>query len=430
MKTEGRTMEIEGQATRLPSMGEGVQEAVVSRWLKSVGDKVVQGEAILDVSTDKVDTEISATQGGYLVAQYVHPEQTIQVGDAVAWIADVMSDDHPPQPSNLHHSQPATGAGRKNKKEPSSRDVGRIASSVRIPGSYAGPVRATPLARRLAKDEGVALSDIIGSGPEGRIVRDDILLHLQDSSSGGPQLYRAEVERLKVDRIDGDEYLNGVKIRREEMSRVRRLTAEHMVHSEKIAPHVTTTFEMDLEAVRIQRSKSPIKVTWTAWFLKAAAVALKKREDLNAAVDGTDILYYDEIRLGCAVATPQGLVVPVIQKADELTLEEMSQTLNDLAQRARDGGLKSHETQGGTFTVTNPGMFGSLHSQPILNQPQVGILSIGTITQKPVVVDNQIVIHPTCQMGVTFDHRAVDGEGGAKFLAAMRDALLNPNSLM
>jgi pyruvate/2-oxoglutarate dehydrogenase complex dihydrolipoamide acyltransferase (E2) component len=243
----------------------------------------------------------------------------------------------------------------------------------------------------------------------------------QHSPAGKPSTY-----------WQGDqEFLDGTPVHREKMSTMRRLTAAHMLRSVATSPHVTTTFEIDLIAVKRAREARKdafyaahgLALSYTPFFIYAAARALAAHPEVNTAVDGDEILWRQEINIGCAVATPKGLIVPVLKGLARANVEEIARSLGEVVSRAREGKLLPEEVRGGTFTLTNPGMFGSLHSQPIINQPQVAILSIGAIIDKPVVVAGEIVVRPLCQVGLTFDHRIIDGEGGAKFLATLRDEL-------
>ena len=303
------------------------------------------------------------------------------------------------------------------------------------PGAYAGVIRSSPLVKKMARDHGLNLNFVQGSGLYGRITKRDVLSFIASGGNrhvGAPAIPSTpEPPALKTSKKDGQEYLEGVKVERKKMSKMRKLTAEHMLQSVKTSPHVTTTFEVDLD--RISRIKSEIaesfikeygqKLTYTSFFIAAAIHALKKHPDMNASIDQDEILYKESINIGCAVAIDTGLIVPVIKNANDFSLGKIAQALGDLVDRARNKILNPDDITGGTFSITNPGMYGSVHSQPIINQPQVGIMSIGAIVQRPVAVDNKVVIHPLCQMGITFDHRLIDGEGGAKFLADVKGFL-------
>jgi 2-oxoglutarate dehydrogenase E2 component (dihydrolipoamide succinyltransferase) len=295
----------------------------------------------------------------------------------------------------------------------------------------------------MAKEQGIDLRLVTGSGALGRITKAD----LQDFIASGGDRRVAQMVHQDQDRLpqvgdaifqcdtktneDGDEFLEGVQVRREKMSKIRRLTAERMIRSVRTSPHVTTTFAIDLHRMVQAKnnlaqsfiSKHGIKLTYTPFFLEASVHALKEHPIVNASVDGDDILFKEDIQLGCAVAINTGLIVPVIKKAQNLDLSGLALELNSLVNKARNNQLSPADLQGGTFSITNPGMFGCLHSSPIINQPQVAIMSIGAIVEQPVVVEGQIVVRPICHVGLTFDHRIIDGEGGTKFLASLKNFL-------
>jgi len=279
----------------------------------------------------------------------------------------------------------------------------------------------------------------MGTGLNGKVTKRDFEAALAAGfpAAGNAPVAQPEPLLARVDTrtVDGIEQLEGVPVRREKMTKMRRLTAEHMVKSVRTSPHVTTVFEIDLKKVVDLREKEKanfqkqhgFNLTYTAFFLHAAVQAIKEHPIVNVSVDGDEILYKDQINIGCAVAIKSGLIVPVIKRAGDMSLVDIARKLNDLVTRARDSKLMPEDVVGGTFTVTNPGGWGSIISAPIINQPQVAILSIGAIVKKPVVIENdQIVVRPMCTFGLTFDHRVIDGEGGAKYLMTLQDKLQNP----
>ena len=434
---------------RLPLMGEGVQEATVVKWFRKQGEQIQKDEPLIEVSTDKVDTEIPSPVSGYLNHLGISEGETAQVDQIIGWIAKVPDTPLPehlatkasdsPEPGQKPGSQEQARAGRRARSGATqamplpSLASGR--SQAPTPGTYAGFARSSPLVRKMAKAHGVDLHQVRGTGLYGRITRQDFEEYLSEGQTRFP-VPTADSTRdqhppvdsplfsLKTTSQNGSEYLDGVPVKREKMSRIRLKTAEHMIRSVRTSPHVTTTFEMNLHKLRETKdrladdflAKHGSRLTYTAFFLAAVSQTLKNYPELNSSIDGDDILFKNDINLGCAVAIDSGLIVPVIRDAGRKNLEEIALALNDLVTRAREKKLSPQDVQGGTFSVTNPGMYGSLHSQPIINQPQVGILSVGAIIERPVVFNKEIVIHPTCQIGLTFDHRIVDGEGGAKFL--------------
>jgi len=415
----------------LPSMGEGVHEATLVAWLKKPGDSVAKDEPILEVSTDKVDTEILAPEAGFLIATFLQPGQIAQVHQLLAQISQDPKATPlvPPKAADIHVLQKggrSTTAPRSTFVPPPTQNGNRVSLS---PSTYAGFVRASPLARKQARDYGISLGRVLGTGPHGKITSEDLLRHVEDAMPQGISTSYTEaplLAPLQTEEREGKEYLEGVEVERVKMSVIRRKTAEHMVHSVRTSPHVTTTFAIDLHQAKAYKAAHEAECLTAhggKFFLYAALQAIKAYPHTNASLDGEDILLKSTINLGCAVAIESGLIVPVIKKANDMNLFQLAAALQDIVTRARNKKLKPDDVQGGTFSVTNPGLYGSLHSQPILNQPQVAIMSVGALQETPVVLDGQIVIRPICQVGLTFDHRLLDGEIGAKFLQKVKQTL-------
>jgi 2-oxoglutarate dehydrogenase E2 component (dihydrolipoamide succinyltransferase) len=413
---------------KLPQMGEGVHEATIIKWFKNPGDKIVKDEPILEIATDKVDTEIVAPVSGYLIVTFAKPGDVVLVQQELAQISlkadaklvvlekksDAKTDRVPEKVSSSKSSQTSTITKQRTQQI--------------VSGHFAGPVRSSPLVRKLARENGIELSELSGSGLHGRITKDDLFSTASVGSSETGLDLSESLFSQKTELRDGKEYLDGVEVQRSKMSRIRKLTAEHMLRSVRVSPHVTTTFEIDFTSVVQKKknledeffSKYKSKLSFTAFFIHASIQALKEHPTVNASVDGDDILLKERINIACAVATDQGLIVPVLKDLNSCDLFETARRLNDLVKRAREKRLNPEEVQGGTFSITNPGIYGSLHSQPIINQPQVAILSTGAIVERPHVVKGKIQICPLVQVGLTFDHRVVDGEGGAKFLRTLK----------
>lgn len=437
-----------------PLMGEGVNEATLIKWLKIPGDQVKKDEPLVEIATDKVDTEIVSPAAGYFIASFAKDGETIHVGQT---IAQVSSDKHAKvMKTEPLARRPATGpSGFQKMQLPPSRQFASALPSEPVslvqrppmPATYAGPLRSSPLVRKMAREHGVSLGELSGTGLHGRITKDDLLGFLHERSVKGARVPLVRVApglersfsfedplfRLNTEQKDGKEWLEGVEVERVPMNRIRRLTAEHMLRSVRVSPHVTTTFEIDMSQVVTEKTKVEknfaathgSKLTFTAFFVRAAVSALKEHPQVNASADGDSILFKKAINIGCAVATENGLIVPVLKNLNEAGLLDIALRLNDIVKRAREKKLSPEEVQGGTFSITNPGIYGSLHSQPIINQPQVAILSTGAIVERPVVEKGAIVIKPLVQVGLTFDHRVIDGEGGAKFLRSLRQNLEN-----
>lgn len=440
----------------MPLMGEGITEATLVKWLKKPGEAVKKDEPLLEVSTDKVDTEIPSPAAGFLVETFAADGDMVAVNKVIALVAADPSlaraggTKAEKQPAQKLVVKPATGGGDvagealRGSLPPEAPELAKVSSS-QIPlrafdtESISLPRRqkSSPLVRKMARDLKIDLRTVTGSGLGGRITKRDLETLENRTTSAAPlkshtqQSAHLEWGRLETKRDGNIEVLDGVPVRREKMSRMRSLIAEHMVRSVRTSPHVTTVFEIDLHSVVRFRERTKnafqaregFNLTYTPFFVDAAVQAIKRIPIVNVSVDGDDILWKDQINVGVAVAIETGLIVPVIRDAGDLNLLGIARRLNDLATRARSKKLKPEDVQGGTFSITNPGMFGSLVSAPIINQPQVAILSIGAIIKRPVVVNDMIAIRPLVQVGLTFDHRVVDGEGGARYLAALKEAL-------
>ena len=411
----------------LPAMGEGIHEARVNRWLKQEGDTVQQDEPLLEVSTDKVDTEIVAPCAGVLQRIVAQAEETVAVGAMLAEIVAAgtqaaATSAAPPASKTVEQSKASTTDG--------------ITPPVQEVDTGRPRLLVSPLVRKKAAEQGIDLTQVRGSGLQGRITVRDLEAYQhseQTEVTRDKELASSQDTQLPsshpVYQQDGREYQDGVAVRREGMSRMRRLIAAHMSASVRVSPHVTTVFEVDVERVgaALQRQaaafqqRTGCKLTWTAFFVHIAALCLKKFPLLNVSLDGNDILWKDDINIGCAVAVEHGLIVPVVKGAGELSLLDTAARLQDLVERARSKRLAADEVRGGTFTITNPGIYGSLTSNPIINQPQVAILGLGRIAPTVVVIDGMLAVRQTMLVSLTFDHRVIDGETGAKFLASYRD---------
>lgn len=423
----------------MPLMGEGVHEATLTNWLIKEGEAVTKDSPLLEVSTDKVDTEIPAPASGILVKVLVPVGSVVKVDQALAIISSeagaTVSTELPAAPSSSASTTP-----------PIPRDQQPVTTEAADDSHDDSPLRSSPLVRKMAQERGIDLNQVRGSGMHGRITKKDLLDFEQDT----PQVMSKPVAtaparaptplpmatpqtQLKLSSVDGQELLEGVPVRREPMSRMRQLIADHMVESVRVSPHVTTVFEMDLHQIVKLREKhgaefqkrEGFKLTFTPFFIHAAVQAIKKHPIVNTSVDGYDILWKKDINIGCAVALENGLIVPVIKQAGDLSLAGVARRLNDLVVRARNKKLKPDDVQGGTFSITNPGGWGSITSNPIINQPQVAMLGIGAIVKRPVVIDDMIAIRPMMMVSLTFDHRVIDGEGGSKYLATFKEIIEN-----
>ncbi len=420
----------------MPQMGESIAEGTITKWIKSVGDRVERDEPLFEISTDKVDAEIPSPEAGVLAEIRHQPGETVEINTVVAVItAEGESAVAPATPAA--EAKPAADAAPAPTPAaappPSPAAAGPVAPA-------AGPrsemsveelrrERSSPVVRRIAAEHGVDISTIAGTGISGRVTKQDILGHIEQRRAAAAPSAAPAAPPSAPSLIPA--YLPGERVELVPMSAIRKKTAEHMLLSKRTSAHVTTVFEVDMTPVDALRRKhkaaylkrSAVKLTFMPFILKATIDALKDFPVLNCSVDGEAIAYKKEINLGIAVALDWGLIVPVIRRADEKNLLGLARSVNDLAERARAKKLKVDEVQGGTFTITNPGVFGGLFGTPIINQPQVAILGIGTIEKRPVVRDDAIAIRTMAYFALSFDHRIVDGADADRFMARLKQGL-------
>lgn len=399
----------------MPQMGESVAEGTIVRWIKKVGDKVDRDEPLFEISTDKVDAEIPSPGAGVLSEIRAQEGETVPVNSIVAVIGGVDEVAAPPQ-------QPA------RKPTPTASTPGTVATShggtttpasaEPRPADGIARERTSPLVRQLAKEHNVDIALVHGTGIGGRVTKDDVLAFVHGRQEG--QVRREEQEGQGT--RERQEGRNGHD-RVEKMSVMRKKIAEHMVVSRRTSAHVHTVFEVDFS--RIAAIREGKKISYLSFIIKAVADALKAFPVLNASVDGDSIVYHDDINVGVAVALESGLIVPVVKHADRLELPAIAQYIVDLAGRARSKHLSPEDVAHGTFTVTNPGAFGAFLGTPIINQPQVAILGVGSIERRPVVVGEALVARVTAMLTLGFDHRIIDGAVADQFMAHVKRALEN-----
>jgi pyruvate dehydrogenase E2 component (dihydrolipoyllysine-residue acetyltransferase) len=425
----------------MPQMGESIAEGTIVRWIKKVGDAVDRDEPLFEISTDKVDAEIPSPAAGVLTDIKVKEGETVPVNSVVAVIgADGEKAAAPPREAAVT-APPAAAPAQANKAD-ATTDVPEAAvgqpetATLRTPAAVveAGPLskeelrrqKSSPLVRRIAREHDVDIRQIQGTGISGRVTKRDILGYIE---SGGPRQAPAAARQVPA---PIPAYRPGDRVEIVPMSVMRKKIAEHMVLSSHTSPHVYSVYEVNFARVAALRDKrkgeyeaAGAKLTYTAFIAKVVVDALRQFPIVNASVDGDNIVYKKDINLGIAVALDNGLIVPVIRNADEKNLLGLSRAINDLAARARSKKLNPEEVQGGTFTITNPGIFGALYGLPLINQPQVAILGVGGIEKRAVVIDDAIAIRPVCHITLGYDHRLVDGADAGRFLSFVKDRLEN-----
>lgn len=420
----------------MPKLGESIIEATITKWLKGVGDTVEEDDAIVEIATDKVDSEIPSPVDGKIVEIKFEEGEVVAVGTCIAVIAIEGEEEEAAADSGaapIAAPQAATPAAASPSPQPS--------SSVEETDKF-----LSPLVKSIAQAEGVSaaeLNSIEGSGENGRINKKDMMDYLATRQSGQSASAAApspaatpKPSAPKPAAVAAPPVHAGSGDRVEEMGRMRKIIADHMVMSKQVSPHVTSFIEVDVTKVVQWRNgikdaflkKEGEKMTFTPIFLEAVAQTLREYPGVNASVDGNNIIYRKDINVGMAAALPDGnLIVPVIKNADQKNLVGLAKNVNDLARRARGNQLQPDEISGGTFTVSNFGTFDSLTGTPIINQPQVAILAIGAIKKRPVVVETPegdvIAIRQIMMLALSYDHRVVDGGLGGMYLRSLRDRL-------
>jgi pyruvate dehydrogenase E2 component (dihydrolipoamide acetyltransferase) len=430
----------------MPQMGESIAEGTVVRWIKKVGDAVDRDEPLFEISTDKVDAEIPSPGAGVLTEIKVKEGETVPVNSVVAVIgeagaraeaqpaaatesATAAPSAMPEAAAGQPESAPAVAATAEGRAGLQPRTPARSSAPAAPPGSALTKEelrrqKSSPLVRRIAREHNVDIRQINGTGISGRVTKNDILGFLESGKEGRP------FDRAQGKRAAGPAYGPGDRVEIVPMTIMRRKIAEHMVLSAHTSPHVYSVYEVNFgrlsqlrERKKAEYERAGGKLSFTALIAKVVVDALRAFPIANASIDGDNIVYKKDINLGIAVALEQGLIVPVIRNADEKNLLGLCRAIEDLASRARSKRLSPDEVQGGTFTITNPGIFGAVYGLPLINQPQVAILGVGGIEKRAVVVDDAIAIRPTCHLSLGYDHRLIDGADAGRFLSFIKERL-------
>jgi len=439
----------------MPKLGESIMEATVLKWHKQPGDTVKMDETVLEIATDKVDSEVPSTAEGVIEEILFKVNDVVPIGTAIARIRTGAESDAAPAP--VPATAPATQPAQIFIPAPILESVATVVPVPQPPTSNLQPATTnrfySPLVLNIAASEGVSMSEleyIPGTGNEGRVTKKDILQYVQEKKAGkagSPQQAVGSQQQVTVIKESSSPTTNNQQLTTYsgnveiiEMDRMRKLIADHMVRSKQTSPHVTSFTEADVTNLVQWREKvkkdfekrEGTKITFTPIFIEAIVKCIKKFPLINCSLDGDRIIVKKDINIGMATALPSGnLIVPVIKNADQLNLVGLSKQVNGLADAARNGKLRADDTQGGTFTMTNVGTFGSLMGTPIINQPQVAIMAVGAIKKRPVVVEtpagDSIAIRHMMYLSMSYDHRIVDGSLGATFLTAVAKELENFN---
>ena len=452
----------------MPQMGESIFEGTITKWLKKPGDKVERDEPLFEISTDKVDAEIPSPSAGVLKEIKVGEGQTVPIQTVVAVIDGAGTAAAAPAPAPAKAAASPAPAAVAPPPPPAARPAAAPVAATPAPAAPAPQrtgerIHSSPLVRRMAAEHGIDLATVPGTGAGGRISKQDIEAVIAGAAGGVPaaapaqnapaasparptmppppapsaapappavsggQIHVAFESAVPREKI----YFGNYQV--EPMSNMRVRIAEHMVASKRVSPHVYSVDEIDMTKVASLRAKAKdefeqryeTKLTFMPFFVKAAVAGLRAFPTMNASLDGTNVVLHKEINIGIAVALDWGLIVPVVKGADEKNVLGIQRTLNDLAERARAKKLKPDEVQEGTFSITNPGVFGGLFGLPVISQPNVGILGLGMIEKRPVVINDSIAIRSMCYVTLSYDHRVVDGAIAHQFLHKVKETLEN-----
>jgi 2-oxoglutarate dehydrogenase E2 component (dihydrolipoamide succinyltransferase) len=388
---------------RVPTLGESVSEATITKWFKKPGDVVKADEPLLELETDKVTLEVNAPAAGVLAEITAKDGETVSPGALLGQISE-----------GGVKSAPESKATASSHAPP-------------VPSKASSPMPPAPAAAKVAADAGVDVSTISGTGKRGQVLKGDVLAAVANPPVSAPVTARAPSP------LD-----DAAREERVRMTKLRQTIARRLKDAQNTAAMLTTFNEVDMTEVMALRSrykdvfekKYGVKLGFMSFFAKACVQALKELPAVNAEIDGSDIVYKNYYHIGIAVGTEKGLVVPVVREADTLSLAQIEKTIGDFGKRARDGQLKIEEMQGGTFTITNGGIYGSLMSTPILNAPQSGILGMHKIQDRPMVIGGKLEIRPMMYLALSYDHRIVDGKEAVTFLVRVKEALEDPARLV
>ena len=401
---------------RVPTLGESVSEATVGQWFKKAGDTVAADEPLVELETDKVTIEVPAPAAGTLEEITVADGETVEPGALLGSIAEGGGAAKAKEAPAEKKEEAPTKAEAPKAEEPKAAET---------PSEPKGDMPPAPSARKMMEEKGMSADQVDGSGKRGQVLKEDVLKAIEQVPAAGAKAPAASA---------GDE----VREERVKMTRLRQTIAKRLKDAQNTAAMLTTFNDVDMSAVMQLRKdyrdlfekKHGVRLGFMGFFVKACVQALKEIPEVNAEIDGTDIVYKNYCHVGIAVGTDRGLVVPVVRDADQMGLAEVEKTITEFGRRARDGKLSMEDMQGGTFTITNGGVYGSMLSTPILNAPQSGILGMHRIEERPVAIKGQVVIRPMMYLALSYDHRIVDGKDAVTFLVRVKESLEDPQRLV
>ena len=407
---------------RVPTLGESMSEATIGQWFKAVGDSVAQDETLLELETDKITVEVPAPVSGTLTEVVAETGATVEIGALLG---------------RVEEGEGAVGGETKPQATPpaaAAAPAPAMAAAPAVPQPAVPTHPLSPAVQKLVDENNLDPMQIAGTGKDGRILKGDVLAHLESR----PAASASPIASAPVPVAPSGPRARADREERVRMTRLRQRIAERLKEAQNTAAMLTTHNEADMGAVMALRSefrdefekKHGVRLGFMSFFVKACVAALKEIPAVNGEIDGGDMIYKNYYDIGVAVGTPQGLVVPVVREADQLSFAELEKTIADLGVRARDGKLSLDELQGGTFSISNGGVYGSLLSSPILNPPQSGILGMHKIQQRPMVVGNDIVARPMMYLALSYDHRIIDGREAVTFLVRVKECIEDPQRLL
>src|SRR5437763_946769 len=412
---------------RVPALGESVTEATIGKWFKHAGDAVAVDEPLVELETDKVTIEVPAPAAGVLAEIAAKDGDTVAVGALLGQIKEGAGAAPTGRPEQKTETTAPIGAGPEQPKSRPPQPAPAAKSPLAVP-----PV--SPSVRKLAAETGMDASTVPGSGKDGRVTKGDMMAAIERAAASATPVGATAAAQMRAPSPADD----AAREERVRMTRLRQTIARRLKDAQNTAAMLTTFDEVDMSHIMALRTqyrdlfekKHGVKLGFMGLFVRACVQALKEIPSVNAEIDGTDLIYKNYYHIGIAVGTERGLVVPVVQDCDGKTLGEIEKAIADFGRRARDGSLKIEEMQGGTFTITNGGVYGSLISTPILNAPQSGILGMHKIQERPMVVAGKIEVRPMMYLALSYDHRLVDGREAVTFLVRVKECLEDPARLV
>ncbi len=430
---------------KVPSLGESVTEATVGKWFKAAGDAVKVDEPLCELETDKVTVEVPAPASGVLAEIQVAEGATVAVGSVLGSIkegAAATASSQPAAKAEAPAAKPQAQSGTAGKEQTLAARLGEVAAR----SATTGDMPPSPSARKMMEESGIAVGDIQGSGRRGQVLKEDVAAAASSraatpaaSQSTAPVVSTIQVPVTTTQQMRAPSLPNdAAREERVKMTRLRQTIARRLKDAQNTAAMLTTFNDVDMSEIMKLRSeykdlfekRHGMKLGFMGFFVRACLTALKEIPAVNAEIDGGDVIYKNYYHIGVAVGTERGLVVPVVREADRMSLAEIEATIADFGKRARDGKLGIDEMQGGTFTISNGGVYGSMLSTPILNAPQSGILGMHRIEERPVARNGQVVIRPMMYLALSYDHRIVDGREAVTFLVRVKECLEDPRRFL